>query len=224
MKIAEIKDKLIKGHISDETIDQFKTALDRVPYSRRCQHCYTTAVTFDTRYCDRAIELINYGLQYCDSWSDKMRAYHNLAIIYENSKDYRNALCSYKNALEAIPDEHKSFGYFTEYSAYLMRVEMHINDFQYTDDLRKYYESAIQADSFSRAFIKKAFYEAVAETIIFKHDGKQAETKKALDKAKAMLSPKYHGSLTALLKRHKYTETVGATEEVLSYLKKLNKI
>ncbi len=223
MKIAEIEDKLIKGNISDEIIDQFKTALKRVPCSHRCQHCYTTAVAFNERYLEQAVELIQYGLQYCDSWSDKMRAYHNLAIIYENSKDYRNALYSYKNALDAIPEEHKSSGYFTEYSAHLMRVEMHKNNFQYTDDLRKYYERAIQADSFSRAFIKKAFYEAVAESIIFKHDGKRAETKNALVKAKAMLSPKYHGSLTALLKRHKYTETVGATEEVLSYLK-LNKI
>lgn len=223
MKISEIEVKLINGDVSSETIEQYKAALNRVPRTHRCQHCYTTAVSMDDRYYYQAVALIHYGLEYCDSWSDRMRAHCNIAIIYEKHKDYSNASCSYMNALDAIPDEHKMPSYLPTYSAHLMRMEMHINNFEYTDNLRKYYALAIQADSFSRNFMKTAFYEAIAEIIIFKKDGKLSEMKQSFEKANEMLSPKHTGPLTVLLKRKGYTETTGATEETLAFLRVVNK-
>lgn len=219
MKIAEIETKIANGDVSSETIEQYKAALKKVPRSHRCQHCYTTAVSIGSRYYGQAIALIHYGLQYCDSWLDKMRAHYNIAVIYEMQKNYDNALLNYANALESVPNELKMPSYVPEFSAHLMRMEMHIHNFAYTDDLQRYYHLTIQADNFSRAFLKNSFYEAIAEIIIFKHDNKPTEMQHSLYKAKDMLSSRYTGALTALLKRKKHYEAIGATKEVLRFLK-----
>ncbi len=219
MKIEEIETKIANGDVSNETIEQYKAALKRVPRTHRCQHCYTTAVCIDTRYYDKAIALIHYGLQYCDSWLDKMRAHYNIAIIYEKHKNYGDALLSYANALESVPNELKMPSYVPEFSAHLMRMEMHIHNFAYTDDLQRYYDMTIQADDFSRAFLKKSFYQAIAEIIIFKHNNRLSEMRQSLNKAKDMLSPRYTGALTAVLKRKKYNEAIGVTQEALRFLK-----
>lgn len=223
MKIAEIEAILINGDVSDGTIEQYKIALSRVPRAHRCQHCYTTAASFGVRHYNYAFDLIHYGLQYCDSWSDRMRAYYNMAIIYEQIKDYSSALGCYAEALNAIPEEQKTLSYTSEYAAHLMRMEMHIHHFEYTEKLRQFYLLAIQADHFSRAFVKKVFYEAIAEIILFQKDGMLDEMKQSLYKANALLSDNYSGPLTSMLKRKGYTEITGATKEALVFLNKMKK-
>ncbi len=223
MKIAEIEEILIKGDCSEEMIELFKAALRRVPKASRCQHCYTTAVAMKPKFHKQAIALMEYGLeQYGDSWVDRMRSYHNIAIVFEQNSNYHEALSSYRNALLAI-DKNNRDSYEAEYAFHMMRMEMHIADFDYTDDLQKYYNIAVQASEFSQAFQKKAFYRYIAEIIIFSKQGKPNDAINVYHAATEMLNPNYVGPLTRLLKSKGYSETVGATKEALNFLKKFKR-
>ena len=88
MKIAEIEQELLQDTVTEETIQAFKTALKRVPKNSRCQHCYTTAVAMKPCFYQQALALIEYGLELCgENWFDRMRSYHNMAILYEQNSD-----------------------------------------------------------------------------------------------------------------------------------------
>ena len=223
MKIAEIEESLIKGDCSEEMIELFKQALRRVPKTNRCQHCYTTAVAMKPKFHKQAIALMEYGLeQYGDSWVDRMRSYHNIAIVFEQNGKYREALSSYRNALLSI-DKNIRDSYEAEYAFHMMRMEMHVADFNYTDDLQKYYDIAIQDSEFSQAFQKKAFYRHIAEIIIYTKLEELNGAKNAYYAATEMLQPNYVGPLTLLLKRKGYSETAGATKESLHFLKRFKR-
>ena len=130
MKIAEIEAKIANGDCSEEMLCLFKTALKHVPKIGRCQHCYTTAASMPSHFHSQAISLIQYGLaQHCDNWLDRMRSYHNIAIILEANGDYVGAKQAYRDALNSIEADNQS-GYVSEYSAHMMRAEMHINNFK----------------------------------------------------------------------------------------------
>lgn len=220
MKIADIEARIERGNCSEETIELFKIALKRVPKSNRCQHCYTTAATMPPRFYKQAIAIIKYGLdEHCVSWVDRMRSHHNMAIILESHGDYVGALKSYNDALSSIEQDRQS-SYNSEYAAHMMRAEMHITDFKYSEDLFNYYSIAIQADSFSQAFQKKAFYRSIAEIIIFSKQGDFESAKRAFETANEMLHPNYKGPLTQLLKRKGVNETTGATKEAMAFLKR----
>ena len=217
MKIADIETKIERGDCSEEAIELFKTALKRVPKAYRCQHCYTTAAAIPPRCYKQAIAMIQYGLdEHCGSWVDRMRSHDNMAIILENHGDYVGALKSYQDALVSIESD-KQCSYDSEYAAHMMRAELHITDFKYSEDLLSYYNIAIQADSFSHAFQKKAFYRSVAEIIIFREQGDLTNANKAFETANEMLHPNYIGPLTQLLKRKGFSETTGATKEAMAF-------
>ena len=223
MKIAEIEKRLTESDCSEETIELFKQALRRVPKANRCQHCYTTAVAMKPKFHKQAIALMEYGLeQYGDSWVDRMRSYHNIAIVFEQNGNYGEALSSYRNALLAI-DKNNRDSYEAECAFHMMRMEMHIADFNYTDDLQKYYDIAIQDNKFSQAFQKKAFYRHIAEIIIFTKLEELNGARNAYYAATEMLQPNYIGPLSLLLKRKGYSETAGATKETLNFLKKFKR-
>lgn len=222
MKISEIEERLARGECSEELIAEFKTALKRVPKNNRCQHCYTTAASMSIEYYDQAIELINFGLDQCgDCWPHRMLSYHNAAIIYENKGGYKNALELYKKAHDAVTDDKRRL-YEPEYAAHMMRMEMHLSKFEYTADLQKYYETAVCADEFKRNFQKWKFYIALAEVIIFMHRGDKNRAKNAYDNAMNILRPDSEGALTAMLRRHCYIESSGATKEAVGFLKQLS--
>jgi hypothetical protein len=55
------------------------------------------------KFQKEAIALMEYGLeQDDDSWVDRMRSYHNIAIVFEQNSNYREVLSSYRNALFSI--------------------------------------------------------------------------------------------------------------------------
>ena len=220
MKISEIEEKMIEGDCSEEMLELFKQAIRRVPKANRCQHCYTTAVAMKPKFHKQAIALMEYGLeQYGDSWVDRMRSYHNIAIVFEQNSNYHEALSSYRNALLAI-DKNNRDSYEAEYAFHMMRMEMHIADFNYTDDLQNYYNIAVQADAFSQAFLKKAFYRYIADIIIFTKQENINGARNAYYAATELLQPNHVGPITLLLKRKGYLETAGATKEALDFLKK----
>lgn len=222
MKIAEIEAKIKNGDCSAETLALFKTALKRVPKNGRCQHCYTTAAQMPTRFYKQAIELIKYGLQeHCVSWSNRMLSYRTTAEILEKSGDYVGAKQAYSDALSSIElDPEKRSGYESYYAAQIMRAEMHISNFEYTDDLECYYNIAVLADDFSQSFQKTMFYRLLAEIIIFSHHKDLPKAKSAFEAANEMLSSDFVGPLTKLLKTKHFIETAGATNEALDFLKR----
>lgn len=220
MKIAEIEAKIEQGDCSEEIMEMFRTALKRVPKSGRCQHCYITAAKMP--FCDhrQAISLIEYGIsEHCNNWMDRMRSFHNLASIYEAIGDYRSAQKSYKQALLSIEEDKRS-KYASEYAAHMMRTEMHISGFEYTEDLNRFYNTAIQADAFSQSFQKKMFYRFLAEIIIFSKLGDIEKAKKSYDSANEMLKPGFVGPLTSLLKRKSFIENTGAPKEAEAFLER----
>ena len=220
MKIADIEAQIERGDCSEEAIELFKTALKRVPKANRCQHCYTTAAAMPPHCYKQAISVIQYGLdEHCGSGVDRMRSHDNMAIILEDHGDYVGALKSYQDALASIEPDRQS-SYNSEYAAHMMRAEMHITDFKYSEDLLNYYNIAIQADSFSQAFPKKAFYRSIAEIIIFRKQGDLTNEKKAFEMANDMLNHNYIGPLTQLLKRKGVIETTGPTKEAIAFLRK----
>lgn len=221
MRIAEIEAKIEQGDCSEEMLDLFKAALKRVPKSSRCQHCYTTAASMPSRFHRQAISLIQYGLtQHCDCWFDRMRSFHNIAIILETNGDYIGAKQAYGKALSAV-DADKRSGYDAEYAAHMMRMEMHISNFEYTDDLENYYNTAIQADKFNQAIQKKRFYRLLAEIIIYCERNDLPSAKQAFMAANEMLRPGFVGPLTPLLKRNGFIETAGTTKEALTFLRRV---
>lgn len=219
MKISELEAKIRGGDCSDETLELFKAALKRVPKSSRCQHCFTTAVEMPKRLYHQAIALIRYGLeQHCDSWSDRMRSFHNMATLLEANQDHVGALQAYREALASV-DPGRRADYDPEYAAHMLRMELHISGFTYTEDLEAYYNRAIGADSFTQAFQKKQFYRLLAEILIFSRHNDPASAQRAFAKANEMLRPGHMGPLTQLLKKHHFLESTGATKEALAFLR-----
>ncbi len=224
LKIAEIEQELLQDNVTEENIETFKTALKRVPKNSRCQHCYTTAVAMKPCFSQQALSLIEYGLElYGENWFDRMRSYHNMAILYEQNGDYHNALEAYKQAFLSI-DKTQQALYVSEYALHLMRMEMHVANFQYTENLQNYYNDAMQADAFSQAFQRNAFYKAIAEIIVSQNQGNLKNMQKAYKTALKMLQPNYEGPLTGLLKQKNYTETAGATKEVFTFLENVKNL
>lgn len=224
LKIAQIEAKIENGDCSEEMINLFKAALKRVPKKGRCQHCYTTAASMPSRFYSQAIALIQYGLtQCCNDWLDRMRSYHNIAIILETKKDYVGAKKAYIEALESIESDERA-DYYSEYATHMMRMEMHINNFKYTDDLENYYNTAIQEDGFSQGFQKKKFYCLLAQIIIFCEHSDLKNAKEAYLAATGMLRPGFIGPLTLLLKRKGFNESTGATKPALAFLRKVKRV
>ena len=224
MRIEEIETKMAHGDCSAEMLEHFISALKRVPKRVRCQHCYTTAASMPSQFHKQAISLIQYGLtEHCDSWLDRMRSYHNLAFIMEAHEDYVGAMNAYREALESVESD-KRVAYVSEYAAHMMRTEMHISSFEYTDDLVSYYNNAVQADEFSQAFQKKKFYRLLAEIIIFLKRDDFTGAKEAFAAANDMLCPDFVGPLTLLLKRKGYLESTGATKPALAFLHRMKQL
>lgn len=220
MRIADVEEKMIHGDCSAETLALFQIALKHIPKAVRCQHCYTTAAALPPHLYKQALALIQYGLtEHCDSWLDRMRSHHNSAIILEAQHDYIGSNRAFAEALASIqPDLYNN--YASEYASHLMRTEMHISNFEYTDELERLYDLSVQADPFSQAFQKTTFYRLLAEIIISIHRKNITGAKEAYHAANEMLHPGFMGPLTQLLKRKGFIESTGATREALVFLHK----
>lgn len=224
MRITEIEAKLKQGDCSEEMIDLFITALKRAPKNSRCQHCYSTAALMPSRCHSQAISLIQYGLsQHCNSWSDRMRSYHNMAIILEAQEDYAGAKKAYSEALSSVAIENQS-EYDCEYAAHILRMEMHISNFEYTEELESWYHIAVQANAFAQAFQSKRFYRLLAEIIISLKHNDLPGARRAFEEANDMLQPGHLGALTLLLKRKGFRESTGATKAAQAFLRRVKRI
>ena len=199
---------------------KFHCALARLPESERPQYCYTTAAAMPLRKFPLAKELIEYSLELEGSGLDRMRAHDNLADLYERQGDYAAALQSYRLALEAGPAELQA-KYTADTASRMLVCRLHVDDFTYSDDLRRLYEQASELDEFSRSFQKCLFYMSLARIVLGLHDGDLPTARAAYAQAAAMLRPGYKGPLTALLRRKGYRESTGATTLARAFLNKI---
>lgn len=199
---------------------KFHRALLRLPEAERPQHCYTTAAAMPLRKFPLAKELIEYSLELEGSWLDRMRAHSNLADLYERQGDYAAALQSYRLALEAVPAELQA-KYTADTASRMLVCRLHVDDFAYSDDLRRLYEQASELDEFSRSFQKCLFYMSLARIVLSFHDGDLPTARAVYEQAAAMLRPGHRGPLTALLRRKGYQESTGATGQARAFLKRI---
>lgn len=219
MKLSEIEKEIEQGRFSDELFCEFQAALKRIPKSMRCQHCYTSAYHLkDTRPYD-GIRLIKFGLDNYDSdWVDKMRANLNLGGIYEAHADYTSAKDAYKNALIAVPEDKKN-DYVSDLSMQILRTELHLNNFEYTEYIHELYRCVIKADPFtasSRSFI---FYRAITELIIAKKKNNKTAQKASYNTAVIALDGEKTTGMDILFRRHKYKDDARATKHAIAFLK-----
>ena len=199
---------------------KFHRALLRLPQAQRPQHCYTTAAAMPLRKFPLAKALIEYSLELKGSWLDRMRAHSNLADLYERQGDYTAALQSYRLALEAVPAELQG-KYRADTASRMLVCRLHVDDFAYSDDLRRLYEQASELDEFSRFFQKCLFYMTLTRIVLGLHVGDLPTARAAYEQATAMLRPGYRGPLTALLRRKGYFESTGATGQARAFLNKI---
>ena len=219
MKLREIEEALIQGNCAPDMLDQFKAALRRAPTNMRPQHCYTVAAQMPQRCFPTAIELIEYGLTLEGTWLDQMRAYANLAGLYEKRADYQYAKTYYQLALDTVEADRRST-YAPDFAARMLVCQLHMDGFSYSDEVRRLYEEAQKLNDFSRSFQKNLFYCALAEIILSRRDGDLPAAREACVRARAMLRPDFEGPLTALLRRNHYTESTGAIREARAFLRR----
>ena len=222
MKIAEVKEAMMKKGFSDELFEEFKAALGRVPKRNRSQHLYTFAYEIATeKDCFKgAIEMIRYALKACEnSCVDVMRAYNNLAAIYESREMYAEAYDAYASELESIPEEHRE-SYTAGISVRMMKAHLHAAKFQYTPCLCELYEASKGTSDFEAGFRAVIYYTAIAEMIISRHGGDAPAYAEAKKKALDALGGEKTTVMDTILARHKYKNEAGATEASLDFLKK----
>ena len=217
-KIDEFEEKIIKQGMSDEDFEEYKKLLKRVRgnFGKR-QHCYTTAIQFPTKNANQAIKLIEYGLEtFSDEWFSTYTSYLYIGKIYESSGKYQKAYDAYLMALNALGEMGQ--GYKEELSGDLCWMRLHIDSFQYSEELEELYSSYDETEEFSKGFINSEFRRAIIQIVIALQHNQREIAKNAYKQAIAIYSPSYVGKLHNILARHNYKETLKITLEAKKFL------
>ena len=222
MRLSELEEAFALSKCTPALMEQFRSALKHAPRDMLPQHCYTTAASMPLWQFPMAKELIEYSLELEGTWLDRMRAHATLADLYEKQSDYQNAKNNFQLALDAVPPEQHDH-YAPDSASRMLVCQLHLDDFTYSDELRRLYELAQKLDEFSRSFQKCRFYFSLAEILLYRHDGDLAAARAAYDRAAAMLRPGHEGPITALLRRKGHLESTGATAETQAFLKAIAK-
>ena len=220
-KIEEFEQTLIKHGMTDDDFLEYSKLLKRVHgnFSKR-QHCYTTAIQFQPKHAEQAIKLIKYGLEnFEDGWFSTYTSYLHIGHIYEKNGDYQKAFDYYLLAKKALGEDHPD--YVMELSKDLLWMKLHIDSFGYSTELKEYLLCYEKMNGFSKSFVNSEFRLAVANIVVFLHEGKIENAKEQLEIAKKICKPNYVGKLYNILARHKYYESLNTTPESISFIKKL---
>ncbi len=221
MKISDVEENLKNNGFSENLFLEFQLALKRVPKELRCQHCYITAYELAEKDILGAIKLTEYGINNCDnSQLDLMRGYLNLGFIYEADKQFLEAKQGYEKALEVVKDIE---AYLSNISMRILRMELHINNFSYTDELKTLFKHASNADIFERGMREFIFYSSIAKMIISEHENDSVSYKEAYKSAISALDGNKTNAINKILSKHKYKNEAKATNEAIAYLKKVKR-
>ena len=169
---------------------------------------------------EKAIEMIEKCLTDNEcSWLDLMRANLNLGLIYEEIKEYEKAENSFRNALNAVPENLKD-NYKSEISINILRVFLHKTDFCFSEHLYELYDSAIKANPFTLSMRNASFYLSLASIIIAEHEKDNEKIKNAVNNALSALNKNKRTETDRILKRHRFTDDAFASDEALKFLRK----
>jgi hypothetical protein len=97
-------------------------------------------------------------------------------------------------------------------------MKLHIDSFQYSEEMENYFSCYKRADDFSKSFINSEFRLAVANIVIALHHGNVNEARSSLEMAKRITRFDYVGRLRQLLARHRYEEALDTTPEALAFI------
>ena len=223
-KISDFEDKIIKYGMNENYFIEYCTLLKRIPNNfNKCQHCYITAIKFPAKYYNEAIQLIKYALEnFADSWFSIYSCHYYCGRIFESSGNYKNAHASYLNSLEILGDDHQE--YLQNTYGYLLWTQLHISNFQYTDELKTYYNYYSGISDFQKSFKNAELRLSIAQIVIALHENNFATAKYSYLTVFKIISPSYFGKLHQILQRHKYEETIYLTPETKKYLKSIKKM
>ena len=218
-KIEAYENKLIKEGMPKEAYAEYETLLKRVRGNfHRLQHCYTTAVQFPIKRSQEGIDLIQWALEkFPDTWFPTYSAYYNMGIIHERCRNYLAAYEAYQNAADVLNKDQIS--YQRTISGNLMWMLLHVDDFNYSEQLEKYYTLFSEIDDFEKAFVNNEFRIAVAEIVIFSWKGMHNEVAVAYKKAIRLSSPNVFSRIQGILDKHKVKDTLKNTPECVAFLK-----
>lgn len=221
-KIEEFERKIIKNGMTDDDFEEYKKLLVRVHGDfLKNQHCYITAYKFPKENWSQAIKLIQYGLDnFNDGWDSRMRAYIIMTGIYFKINDYNNAYKSMLLANAQTTDE----SYLASNAIELLWIKLYLDNFQYSQDIEKYYELYQKSSDFYKAFLVNIYRSKIAEIVINLHYNKIDKVRELYQEVLEITAPDYKGSLHNILKKHKYSESVNLSPEVIKFLKNIKKL
>lgn len=220
MTIIEVFEKrIIKNGLSEEDFMEYEKLLKRVRGNfLRLQHCYTTATQFPQKRSAEAIRLIEWGLEkYPDSWFPTYSAYYNMGLINENCGKYATAYEAYQKAADVLDEGKKS--YRQTISGNLLWMLLHIDGFQYSEQLERYYDLFAEIDDFEKAFINNEFRLAVAEIVIFSHKQMREKATASYKKAIELCKPNFVSRIQSVLDKHNVKDILRNTPECRAFLK-----
>lgn len=219
-KIAEFEAKIIKQGMSDDDFEEYKKLLKRVRgnFGKR-QHCYTTAIQFPPKHANQAIKLIEYGLEaYPEDGFSTYTSHLYIGKIYETSREYQKAYNAYLMAMASLGEMNQS--YKKALSGDLCWMRLHIDSFQYSEEVEELFSCYNETDEFSKGFINTEFRMAIIRIVIAVHHNDKTVAKESYKQATTIYSPNYVGKLQNILARHKYKETLKITPEIKAFLKR----
>lgn len=220
-KIEDFENQIVTFGMRDGDLDKYAKFLRYVHEDDlKQQHCYSTALRFPPERAEQAVTLIRFGLQnFESSWFSVYTSYLSMGSIYEKAENYVKAYEAYLSANEALGGEHHAY-YENVLSSLLLWARLHMDTFRYSEETETYYRAFERSDEFSKSFLHQEFKCKVAQIVIFSHYGKYAEAKAALEAALEMCRPNFRGNLYGLLQKHRYTEVLPFTPEVVRFLKR----
>lgn len=224
-KIDDFENKMIGNGMSDKDFEEYKLMLRRVHDKwNKYQHCIHAARRFAPQYYQRAIFLIEYAV---DNFTDgghyslALDPYEAMGDIYFRAKKYDKAYNSYLRAIDKYDDNRQLD--ISVISEMLLWAKLHLDDFQYSEEIEKYYNDFIKGSDFYMALLNSRFRRYVAELVIYLHNKNTEYVKTAYKNVCTVLAPDYKGELYDILRKHKCTESIETTDEVISFLKKIDK-
>jgi len=224
-KIEKLENRIIKEGMKDEDFEQFKILLRRTPSDfLKIQHCYITASSFPKENADQAIKLIKYGIENFsnDAWLGVYWAHLRLADIYYKIEQYDNAYQTLQKAVSILDDSNEN--YRISCAIDMMWLKMHIDNFEYSEELENFFITYQNENEFSKALRINQFKTTIAEIIIMLHYGKQENARSAYSKVHEIMCSEYKGTFDSVLKNHKISEKLEITTAVSEYLESIQSI
>lgn len=134
-------------------------------------------------------------------------------------REYPKAYDAYLTAMASLGEMNQS--YKKALSGDLCWMRLHIDSFQYSEEVEKLFSCYNEIDEFSKGFINSEFRLAIIRIVIALRYNDKTAVQEAYKQVTAIYSPSYVGKLQNILARHRYKETLKITPEVKAFLRRV---